>query len=88
MVLLDVIGRTLGECGVIMSEEVLRAIDRLKRATRDDTHQAYIKVVGLSATELDENGEEEPPHLGQHAYPLLRMLGESLVKQSSVFWGI
>jgi hypothetical protein len=88
MVLLGVIGKTLGERGVITPEEMPHAIDRLKRAIKDDTHQAHIKVAELSAAELDENGEEEPPHLGQRAYPLLHMLEESLVEQSSVLWGV
>ncbi|MGX0603547.1 uncharacterized protein DUF1840 [Ralstonia pickettii] len=88
MVLLGVIGKTLGERGVITPEEMPHAIDRLKRAIKDDTHQAHIKVAELSASELDENGEEEPPHLGQRAYPLLHMLEESLVEQSSVLWGV
>jgi hypothetical protein len=88
MVLLGVIGKTLGERGVITPEEMPHAIDRLKRAIKDDTHQAHIKVAELSAPELDDDGEEEPPHLGQRAYPLLHMLEESLVEKSSVLWGV
>ena len=88
MVLLGVIGKTLGERGVITPEEMPHAIDRLKLAIKDDTHQAHIKVAELATPELDENGEEEPPHLGQRAYPLLHMLEESLGEQTPVMWGV
>jgi hypothetical protein len=87
MVLLGVIGKTLGERGVITPEEMPHAIDRLKRAIKDDTHQAHIHVAELAAKE-DEDGEEEPPHLGQRAYPLLHMLEESQVEQTPVMWGV
>lgn len=87
MVLLGVIGKTLGERGVITPEEMPHAIDRLKRAIKDDTHQAHIKVAELTLKE-DDDSEEEPPHLGQRAYPLLHMLEESLVEKSSVLWGV
>ncbi|MGM3275142.1 DUF1840 domain-containing protein [Ralstonia sp. 24A2] len=88
MVLLGVIGKTLGERGVITPEEMPHAIDRLRLAIKDDTHQAHIKVAELATPELDENGEEEPPHLGQRAYPLLHMLEESLGEQTPVMWGV
>ena len=63
------------------------AIDRLKRAIKDETHQAHIHVAELTAKD-DEDGEEEPPHLGQRAYPLLHMLEESQVEQTPVMWGV
>jgi hypothetical protein len=72
MVLLGVIGKTLGERGVI---------------TPEDTHQAHIKVAELTVKD-DEDGEDEPPHLGQRAYPLLHMLEESLQEQANVLWGV
>ena len=56
MVLLGVIGKTLGERGVITPEEMPHAIDRLKRAIKDDTHQAHIHVAELTAKD-DEDGE-------------------------------
>ncbi len=87
MVLLGVIGKTLGERGVITPEEMPHAIDRLKRAIKDDTHQAHIKVAELTARDDDEGGEE-PPHLGQRAYLLLHMLEESLPKNATVMWGV
>jgi hypothetical protein len=64
MVLLGVIGKTLGERGVITPEEMPHAIERLKLAIKDDTHQAHIKVAELTVKD-DEDGEDEPPHLGQ-----------------------
>ncbi|KHK53553.1 hypothetical protein PI87_17060 [Ralstonia sp. A12] len=86
MVLLGVIGKTLGERGVITPEEMPHAIDRLKLAIKDDTHQAHIKVAEL--TVKDDDSEEEPPHIGQRAYPLLHMLEESLVEKANVLWGV
>lgn len=64
MVLLGVIDKTLGERGVTTLEEMFRVIDRFKRVIKDDMYQIHIKVTELSAAELDENGEEEPPYLG------------------------
>jgi hypothetical protein len=87
MVLLGVIGKTLGERGVITPEEMPHAIERLKLAIKDDTHQAHIKVAELTVKD-DEDGEDEPPHLGQRAYPLLHMLEESLQEQANVLWGV
>ncbi|AST30972.1 MULTISPECIES: DUF1840 domain-containing protein [Ralstonia solanacearum species complex] len=87
MVLLGVIGKTLGERGVITPEEMPHAIERLRRAIKDDTHQAHIQVAELSARP-EEEGEDEPPHLGQRAYPLLHMLEESLRENANVMWGV
>lgn len=87
MVLLGVIGKTLGERGVITPEEMPHAIERLKLAIKYDTHQAHIKVAELTVKD-DEDGEDEPPHLGQRAYPLLHMLEESLQEQANVLWGV
>lgn len=86
MVLLGVIGKTLGERGVITPEEMPHAIERLKRAIKDDTHYAHIQVAELSAQPDEE--EDEPPHLGQRAYPLLHMLEESLQENANVMWGV
>ncbi|AMP38779.1 DUF1840 domain-containing protein [Ralstonia syzygii subsp. celebesensis] len=87
MVLLGVIGKTLGERGVITPEEMPHAIERLKRAIKDDSHHAHIQVAELSG-QPDEEGEDEPPHLGQRAYPLLHMLEESLQESANVMWGV
>jgi hypothetical protein len=87
MVLLGVIGKTLGDRGVITPEEMPHAIERLKRAIKDDTHQAHIQVAELTVKEGDD-GEEEPPHLGQRAYPLLHMLEESQKEGANVLWGV
>ncbi|MGA4235554.1 DUF1840 domain-containing protein [Ralstonia nicotianae] len=86
MVLLGVIGKTLGERGVITPEEMPHAIERLKRAIKDDTHHAHIQVAELSAQPDEE--EDGPPHLGQRAYPLLHMLEESLQENANVMWGV
>ena len=51
---------------------------------RDRGNAEAVSVVRDAA---DDAGEE-PPHLGQRAYPLLHMLEESLVEQSSVLWGV
>ncbi|MEM5430678.1 DUF1840 domain-containing protein [Cupriavidus oxalaticus] len=85
--LLGIIGKHLGERGVITVEELPRAIQKLEAAVADARrpHPADAAVEGKP--EADED-EEEPLHLGQRAYPFLDMLRASQREGTNVLWGV
>lgn len=87
MTLLGIIGKQLGERGVITVEELPRAIHKLEAAVADarKTHPAGSAVE--AETSKDEE-EEEPLHLGQRAYPFLDMLRASQREGANVMWGV
>lgn len=82
--LLGIIGKHLGERGVITTEEMPRAIQKLEAAVSDakKTHPANSSVAE------DDEHEEEPLHLGQRAYPFLDMLRLSQKEGADVLWGV
>lgn len=83
--LLGIIGKQLGERGVITKEELPHAIHRLESAVIDDKY-AHHGDTGKAGREDDE--EEEPLHLGQRAFPLLDMLRASQREGCDVLWGV
>jgi hypothetical protein len=82
--LLGIIGKHLGERGVITTEELPRAIQKIEAAVKDDkkAHPA------ASVVSQDEDDDEEPLHLGQRAYPFLDMLRASQKEGTDVMWGV
>ncbi|RZT38552.1 DUF1840 domain-containing protein [Cupriavidus agavae] len=84
--LLGIIGKHLGERGVITSAEMPAAIRKLEAAVLDAkrTHPADTTVHPGNPDEK----EEEPLHLGQRAYPFLDMLRASLKENTDVLWGV
>ncbi|MBP0631991.1 MULTISPECIES: DUF1840 domain-containing protein [unclassified Cupriavidus] len=85
--LLGIIGKHLGERGVITVEELPRAIQKLEAAVADARrdHPANSAVEEGTAAAEDE---EEPLHLGQRAYPFLDMLRASQREGTNVLWGV
>jgi hypothetical protein len=83
--LMGIIGKHLGERGVITVEELPRAIQKLEAAVSDAKrpHPAEAAV----DSKHDEE-EEEPLHLGQRAYPFLDMLRASQREGVDVLWGV
>lgn len=83
--LLGIIGKHLGERGVITTEEMPRAIQKLEAAVSDakKSHPA-----NPSVTDKDDEPEDEPLHLGQRAYPFLDMLRLSQKEGANVLWGV
>ncbi|MEC3767160.1 MULTISPECIES: DUF1840 domain-containing protein [Cupriavidus] len=84
--LLGIIGKHLGERGVITVEELPHAIHKLEAAVADArAHPADTAV----ETQPDAGeDEEEPLHLGQRAYPFLDMLRASQREGANVLWGV
>lgn len=85
--LLGIIGKQVGERGVITKEELPRAIHRLEAAVQQARH-ADTTDTGTHRDTDDEYDQEEPLHLGQRAYPLLDMLRASQREGCDVLWGV
>ncbi len=84
--LLGIIGKHLGERGVITVEELPRAIHKLEAAVSDAkrTHPAETSV----SDGKHDDDEDEPLHLGQRAYPFLDMLRASQREGVDILWGV
>jgi hypothetical protein len=84
--LLGIIGKHMGERGVIKAEEMPAAIRKLEAAVQDakKVHPAETTV----HPGKDDEREEEPLHLGQRAFPFLDMLRASAKEGSDVMWGV
>ncbi|WP_042883789.1 DUF1840 domain-containing protein [Cupriavidus necator] len=87
MTLLGIIGKRLGERGVITVEELPTAIHKLEAAVADARKPHPADSAVETATSRDEE-EEEPLHLGQRAYPFLDMLRASQREGTNVMWGV
>ncbi|MDF3833507.1 DUF1840 domain-containing protein [Cupriavidus basilensis] len=85
--LLGIIGKHLGERGVITTEELPRAIHRLEAAVTD-AKRVHPAESSVSPGKDDDDHEEEPLHLGQRAYPFLDMLRASQRENTEVMWGV
>ncbi|WP_454719627.1 MULTISPECIES: DUF1840 domain-containing protein [Cupriavidus] len=84
--LLGIIGKHLGERGVITAEEMPRAIHKLEAAVAD-ARRAHPAESSVSPDKPAED-EDEPLHLGQRAYPFLDMLRASQRENTDVMWGV
>lgn len=84
--LLGIIGKRLGERGVITAEELPQAIRKLEAAV-DDAKRKHPAGEAVTA-EKSEEEEEEPLHLGQRAFPFLDMLRASQREGANVMWGV
>ncbi|MGO4332544.1 DUF1840 domain-containing protein [Cupriavidus sp. 2TAF22] len=84
--LLGIIGKHLGERGVITAEEMPRAIHKLEAAVTD-AKRVHPAESSVTPGKQDEE-EDEPLHLGQRAYPFLDMLRASQRENTDVLWGV
>ncbi|SOY78815.1 conserved hypothetical protein [Cupriavidus taiwanensis] len=84
--LLGIIGKHLGERGVITVEELPHAIHKLEAAVADARAHPADTAVETQADAGED--EEEPLHLGQRAYPFLDMLRASQREGANVLWGV
>jgi len=77
--LLDIIGKPLGQRGVIAAAEIDEALRRL---------QAAVAASPAAATAPDEDPATAPVGLRQRAFPLLEMLRAASRRQVDITWGI
>ncbi len=81
--LLELVGKDCGARGVITTEQLPEAIQRLRAATADQKSHA-------SAEAVDNDGGAEhdavPIGLGQRAYPLIELLEWTRKEDGFVLW--
>ncbi len=83
--LLGLIGKRLGERGVIMHDELPAAIDRLESAITEDA-SAELALEALHCS--PGNRREQSNGLSQRAWPFLDMLREARKGGADIIWGL
>jgi hypothetical protein len=94
--MLELMGKDMGEKGIVTVEQLPEAIARLKAAIAEDKAQHRAHVLdhgdgddGEVKTEKAPDGATRPfVSLTQRAVPLLAMLEESLGEKKPVVWGV
>jgi len=89
--LLEIIGKTEAERGVIRSEEVDEALKRLTAAVEDEKAQLREDRARREADERSGDAHTErllPITLGQRAFPLIEMLRAAQRKRVDITWGV
>ncbi|AOK28047.1 hypothetical protein WS67_14945 [Burkholderia singularis] len=87
VLVLGIIGKQLGERGVIMSDELDAAIAKLENAV-DQAKQASAEHAGhFHEDDADYPHHEVPPSLAQRVAPFLAMLREAKAQNVDVHWG-
>ncbi|GAB3629747.1 hypothetical protein PTE30175_04380 [Pandoraea terrae] len=83
--LLGIIGKKLGERGVISEEETAGAIAKLEAAIAEDRAAADKESENKDS---DEREKDDRMRLAQRAFPLLDMLREAHKAHVAVMWGV
>ncbi len=84
---LGLVGKQLGERGVITSDELDGAIAKLEDAV-SQAKQARAEHAGhFHEDEPDHAHHEVPPSLAQRVAPFLTMLGEAKAQKAAIHWG-
>lgn len=83
--LLGLIGKRLGERGVISHDELPRAIDRLEAAiTEDAAAETTLEALHYSASYQ----RDSPNRLSQRAWPFLDMMRAAHASDADIIWGL
>ena len=89
--LLQIVGKTGSERGVIRAEEVGDALNRLTAAVEQEKAQLRDERARREADERAGDAHSErvlPITLGQRAFPLIEMLRAAQRKSVDVTWGV
>jgi len=89
--LLEIMGKTDAERGVIRSEEVDGALQRLTAAVEEEKTQLREERSRREADERTGDAHAErvlPITLGQRAFPLIEMLRAAQRKRVDITWGV
>ncbi|MGF6485995.1 DUF1840 domain-containing protein [Paraburkholderia sp. JPY419] len=83
--LLGLIGKRLGERGVISHDELVHAIDRLEAAiTEDAAAETTLEALHCSTS----NQRESRNRLLQRAWPFLDMMRAARDSDADIIWGL
>jgi hypothetical protein len=85
--LLGIIGKRLGDRGVITHDELPAVIARLEAAVTADKAEQRAHDIERDADHRDRQNEM-PVGLAQRAFPFLVMLRDSLKAQADIIWGV
>jgi hypothetical protein len=86
--LLGIIGKPLGERGVITHDEMPAAIEKLEAAVVVDKQQRAEHDGHFHEGEEGREHHEIPIGLAQRAYPFLDMLRLSHKENKDILWGV
>jgi hypothetical protein len=85
--LLEIIGKPMGERGVITAAQIDDALGRLERAVGAEGQGGGEKNAAASGG-VDANADATPVGLRQRAFPLMQMLRAAKRSNADVTWGI
>jgi Domain of unknown function (DUF1840) len=86
--LLEIIGKHLGERGVIMHDELDVAIAKLESAVAVDKQERAEHDGHFHEGEAGHEPHEIPVGLAQRAYPFLDMLRLARQANTDILWGV
>ncbi|WP_118181756.1 DUF1840 domain-containing protein [Paraburkholderia phosphatilytica] len=86
--LVGIVGKRLGERGVITHEELDAAITKLEAAIVTDKQERAEHDGHFHEDEEGHEHHEIPIGLAQRAYPFLDMLREAKKENSDIMWGV
>jgi hypothetical protein len=86
--LLGIIGKRLGQRGVITHDELDDAIAKLEAAIATDKQERAEHDGHFHETEDDHPHHEVPVGLAQRAFPFLDMLRAARKEQNDIVWGV
>lgn len=84
---LGLVGKQLGERGVITHEELYTAISKLENAVAQATHERAEHAGHFHEDEAERAHHEVPPSLAQRVAPFLTMLREAKAGNADIHWG-
>jgi hypothetical protein len=86
--LIGILGKRLGERGVIMHDELPAAIAKLESAITTDRQQRAEHDGHFHEGEDGHESHEIPIGLAQRAYPFLDMLRAAQKENADIVWGV
>jgi hypothetical protein len=86
--LVGIVGKRLGERGVITHDELADAITKLEAAIHVDKQERAEHDGHFHEGEEGHEHHEIPPGLAQRAYPFLDMLRAAQKENSDIVWGL
>ncbi|MDZ7864545.1 DUF1840 domain-containing protein [Acidovorax sp.] len=86
--ILEIIGKTPGNNGIVTAAQIPGAISALEAAVAASEAQPPVQE-GLEAEDEDDQGKrDETVKLRQRAAPFIEMLRKSAAEQADVVWGV